>query len=334
MRQQQLTPLDSQAYRKLKDQANNDVFAFRAAARKYAAGHPRTLRQRLDRLTTKDTSAYQLLNAWETSLAPEIDELQATRQAKALPSVLAKHLQLSTSNGLTLADQLIDSRLEELRGNFLNLHYGLQGRSRRAAANLITRPNQEIIDIKNSFTNHYLHQAAGQELGITTYDSQAKLLKRRRTKRQERRQVKLYRKSQAQRLAQIIDRQKQIKLLQDGTIARLLELNLEIVLVLDAYRTYKKRLEALKPASRTAAKTLSLFNAATKQIREDHAKTLAASKSVAAIQNSQQYLDDTLAAVFDMSDAGRNSILTHLKEYRELQREADKITKEQTDYPG
>lgn len=329
-----LTKSDQRRLQELTKHANTNPLAFREDARQSAVNYPRALRRQIKRLSTKDTSAYQLFDAWETNLAPKQDELIAVRQKAPLRNALAKYLQLSTAASTARAEHLVDERLDERLDDFLGVHYGLSGRARTAAAHLLQQPTDTIIDTKQRFVDYYLYHLVANEKGFAIYDAEAlKRHTRRRTKRQERRQITRYRKAQAKRLAECNERMTEISHFHHGVISRIFQVNLEVVTALDAYRTYKKRLDALKPASRTPAKTLSLFTAVTTPLRESHAKTLTIPKKLADLQFAQQEFDSVLVEIFDMSDVERNSLMKQLKEYRQLSREANTITAEQTDFP-
>lgn len=328
-----LSSADALLLSKLEKQAATQPLAFRIAARHSAAAFPRATRRDLAHLDTKDTRLYQLFIDWSVKLADSVTDLLKVRHSTTLSNALAKHLQLSSTGATTLAQQLVDDRLVQLRDDFIGLHYGHNRRANAAADTLLGLPPDRIVAIRDQYIAYYLHQRAARHHNLAFYDAEAPRSVRRRSRRRERRQIKKYRAQQADRLAAIRDAQQVLTSHHRGIIGRIFALQLESVLALDAYRTYRKRLDALKPASRTPAKTLALFTAATKPLRDAHARTLADTHKLADLQRAQQAMDEVLVELFDMTDTERNTLMTQLKEYRDLDREALVIVKEQTDYP-
>lgn len=328
----QLTPADALRYESLKKEASADILAFRVHARSSADNYPHHSRRLLGGASTKDTSVYFLLSEWLERIAPEVDALRKARQAAPLRNTLAKYLQLSGPLATDLAKQLADERIESVCERFLDLCYRPRSRARSVARQLLYYPTDEIIAIRERLVSYELHRLVARELGVTFYDSNAPLLKRAYQKATERRQVKRYKKQRAKRLEAIVSRQQEIKAHHNAIISRILLVELDTVLALDAHRQYEKQLDKLKPASRTAAKRLSLFTAATKKIRETYANKQSTTDKLAVLQSAQQVIDDVLVELFDMTDSQRNTLMTRLKEYRELDREAARITKEQVTY--
>lgn len=327
-----LTLADRLRYEALKKTALTEPLAFRMAARQHAAKHPRSLRRLLRRASTKDTSAYALFVDWTTNLLPKIEALDTAAKNSTFATALSKQLQLSRPAAIHLAERLATERQHELYEDFLTFHYGNDSRARKAAASVFTQPSDSIALSRDHYVSYYLHYHAAAEAKLTFYDANAPLLRRWRLAQRERRQVRRYLRAKAKRLVQITDRQQAIKAQHGAIIGRILSLEFDTVLALDAYRTYKKRLDALKPTSKTPAKTLSLFTAATENIREAYASTLTSTDKLADLQHALKEVDAVLVELFDMTDRGRNSLMTNLKEYRDLDREATRITKERAAY--
>lgn len=203
-----------------------------------------------------------------------------------------------------------------------------------AMRTLLSEPYRKQTDVDTLRIAHEyslefrLYKAAADSHDIVFYDAEAPRRIRRRTHRRERRQVTKYTRDQRRYLETVTARQRELASFHHGLVTQIFALNLETILILDAYRTYRKRLDALKPTSRTPAKTLSLFTATTKPIRDAYAKTLSSTRKLADLQQAQVALDDVLVAVFDMTDTERNTLMSHLKEYRDLDKTAVRITKE------
>ena len=330
----EMTAQDALRFEKLKKHASLDILGFRKSARRSANDYPRAMRSLVNTTRTKDTSPYLLLTEWTTRIAPEVESLQATRKSVAFRTALAKHLHLSNPTAGDLARRLVDDRNEEMLDGFLTLCYGHSGGARKAAHNLLSLPEDDIIRIRDRFVEYELHKQTARDLRVTIYDSQAPLIKRFFQKRVDGRQVKRYKKQQAQRLDSILARQKELKTHNQALISRILLLELDTVLVLDAHRQYKKQLDKLNPEDLTPSKRLSLFATATKKIREAHTNKQSGIKKLADLQSALQAMDEVLVELFDMTDAQRNALMMNLKEYRDLERQASQITKEQATYPN
>ncbi len=325
-----LTRQDEVRYQQLQQEATADVLNFRKNARQSAERFPRDMRRLVQAADSRDAPIYTLFANWSTELAPEVESLLAINSTKTLQHTLAKQLNLQTSVAEERARQLIEERLRELLERFIDIYQGdASRRSYRAAWMLLSKPVEEITDIRTRFVDYTLHQMVGRTLGLALYDPYAPLLTRRRLARVERRQIKRYKKRQSKRLRVIQARQQQLKADHGAIISRIITLNLNTILVLDAYRQYQKRLDALKPASKTPAKTLSLFTATTKDIRDGYARTLTNTNKLSDIQRALKEVDNVLVEIFDMTNSERNALMVQLKEYRELEQEATSITTEQ-----
>src|SRR5690606_9269586 len=115
----------------------------------------------------------------------------------------------------------------------------------------------------NQFVSYELHRFVARELGVVFYDIHAPLLVRLYQKIREARQVKRYKKQRAKkqrakRLEEILHTEQELKAQQNAIISRILLVELDTVVALDAQRQYQKQLDRLKPESRTPAKRLSL----------------------------------------------------------------------------
>ena len=303
---------------------------FRLSAKQSIARYSRLERAQVTPADTKDTSAYALLSQWAIRLDADTEAISAARTAKPLHATLAQYLHMPNKVAVDLAERLVTERLAELYDMFLDTRYDSGSKARKAAYALLTLPTDQLTDIYQRFMDYYIHQQVAHDLGITLYDEYSPFLRRLHQKRAERRQVTRYQVQQSRRLDAINTRQRTLKTERNALVARILSLDLDTVLVLDAYRTYAKRLEALKPASRTPNKRLDLFAAATKKIRESYTNKQSPSDKLADLQQALKVVDEVLVELFDMTDTQRNKLMTRLKEYRDLDREAARITKEQT----
>lgn len=328
----QLAPHDALYYEKLKKEASSNVLGFRANARLSAKKYPRDDRHLLGRANTKDVPIYHLFGDWDALVASEVDALEPARKAVSLRNALGKQLRLSSPEATDLANHLVDQRISSLRETFLSYRYSHTDRARVVAEAILSLPADEIVDIRERFVSYKLHQLVAQEFKITFHDAGAPLLKRMYQKMAEGRQVRRYKRRQARRLKAILARQQELKSLNQAIISRILLLELDTVLVLDAHRQYKKQIDRLKPENRTPAKRLSLFATATNKIRDAHTAKQSKTDKLADLQSALKVVDDVLVELFDMNDSQRNNLMSKLKEYRGLEREASRITKEQAEY--
>jgi hypothetical protein len=328
----QLIPEDELRYERIKKDAQSDILAFRTHAHRSAEAYPRATRQLLRSVSTHSTPAYVLLNEWLQRIAPDVEALKKSRQGVSLRNTLAKQLHMSGPAAADLAKQLVDERIAYVCDHFLDLCYSRRSRARFVARKLLYLPPEDIAAIQNQFVSYELHRMVARELGVVFYDIHAPLLVRLYQKIREARQVKRYKKQRAKRLEEILHTEQELKAQQNAIISRILLVELDTVVALDAQRQYQKQLDRLKPESRTPAKRLSLFAAATKKIREAYASKQSTSDKLADLQSAQQVIDEVLVEIFDMTDAERNTLMKRLKEYRELEREAAQITKEQATY--
>lgn len=325
-----LTKSDTLRYEAIKKVAANDVLAFRVAAREHAEDYSRELRKKIHPLNTRDVSAYEFFAAWTQTLAPEVEALQDVGRLKALVAAISKQLGVPQHTAEERAVRLIHERIHERTDVFIDILYGLRGRRYRAAQAILMRPTAEVADVRDRFMAYFLDMQVAHELNIAIYDVNAPFFTRGRLRRKDRRQVRQYTKQRSARLAEIQTRQEELKKDQRSMVGRILTIELDAVLAFDAHRQYKKRLDALKPASRTPAKSLTLFTAATKTIRDEYASKLKGLRKLADLQYALKEVDDVLVEIFDMTDTERNALMVRLKEYRELEREAVKIRKEQS----
>ena len=326
---EQLSAPDALRYERIKKELSSGELGFRASAHRSAEHYDRPLRQLLNHVDTKDVPVYELLSDWSVLVVPEIEALQPASKSTTLRSALAKQLRLSNTEATSLADRLVEERVSLLRNTFLDHRYSSTEKARAAANELLSLSTGEVADIRSRFVAYELYRLVAKESGIIFYDAHASRLQRLYQRVTEHRQVKRYQKRQARRLVTILARQQELKSFSQAIISRILLLELDTVLALDAYRKYKNQLDKLKPENVTSAKRLSLFAAATKKIREAHTAKQSTTAKLADLQGALKAIDDVLVELFDMTDAQRNVLMTNLKEYRDLEREASRITKEQ-----
>ena len=328
-----LTPQDTLRYQELQHQAVADVLGFRAKARKATEMFTPDMRHITNSVDTRNSPIYSLFVDWENELAPDVESLLTKSHAKTLQNTLAKQLNIPSRIAQARAEQLVEERRVELLERFIDVYqYGARGKSYAAAWELFGRPIENIATIKARFVEYTLYQTVAHEQKITIFNPHASLIKRWRLARKERREIKLYKKQQIKRLASIRQAQYTLKVSGSGIIDKIITLNLDTVLALDANRQYKKRLDALKPASRTPARRLSTFTTTTKTIRDTYTRSLTGTDTLADLQRALRVLDEVLVELFDMTDSTRNALMVQLKQYRELEREASKIVAEQATY--
>ena len=321
-------------YQDLKKQAVTDTLAFRETARQATAQFTRQMRRSIERADSRNAPIYSLFNDWTNELAPELETLEGKAESKTLEQTLARQLNLTPAVAEERAKDLVDQRREELLERFIDLYqYGASGRKYQAARDLFAQPIKVVADIRDRFIDYTLCQTVANELGLAIFDPHSSFLKRRQLARKERRQIKQYVKKQSKRLEEIRGQQNRLMSEQNGIVGRIFTLKLDTILAFDAYRQYKKRLDTLKPASRTPAKTISLFATVTKSIRDTYVKTLPADSTLLDTQLAIEELDNVLIKIFAMTDTERNTLIVKLKRYRELESEAVKICTERTTYP-
>lgn len=321
------TTNDELHLQELKHRAETDVLSFRKTAQEAAKLFTREMRQRVNKAQTRDTSSYVILNDWLKKLAPDLTSLLEKSQTATLHKTLADQLNLPVATAKELAGRLVEERRQALLDNFVS-QYSSNEKIRQNLKTLLDQPIEAVTDLQARFLNYTLSQAVAKDLDLTIYDANARAFKRFRLARKEKRQIKRYRTKLAHRLSEIRSQQQIIKSDDNAIVGRILSLNLDTVLALDAYRHYKKRIDALKPTSRTTSKTLDLFKSSTKEIRDKHAKSLTDMDKLHDMQRSLEQFDRVLVDIFDMTDTKRNLTMVRLKEYRELEREAIQITKQ------
>ncbi len=331
---EQRSTTDELRYQDLKKQAVADTLAFRETARQATAQFTRQMRRSTERANSRNAPIYSLFNDWTNELAPELEALEGKAESKALRQALARQLNLTATVAEERAKHLVDQRREELLERFIDLYqYGASERKYQAARDLFAQPIKVVADIRDRFVDYVLCQTVANELGLAIFDPHSSFLKRGQLARKERHQIKRYFRKQSKRLAEIRSQQEKLIFEQDGIVGRIFTLKLDTILAFDAYRQYKKRLDTLKPTSRTPAKTMSLFATVTKSIRDAYVKTLPADSTLLDTQLAIEELDNVLIKIFAMTDTERNALMVRLKQYRELDREAERIHTEQTAYP-
>ena len=327
----ELTKRDGIRYEELRQQAIKSPLAFRRAARDAASAFAPDMRRLVAGADTKEMPVYDLFTRWAIEVVPEVEALQNEQpRHRSLRTALAKQLNLTNSEAEAQATTLLESRIKEVTDTFIDRQCpSANTRKYMAAKVLLHRPLDEIIVLRSRFTDYTLYQRVANEQGIVVSDMHASFFTRRRLASKERRQINRYKKQQAKRLKQALAQQQELKTNNNGIIGRITALGVDTVEVIDAYRQYKKRLDSLKPTSRTPAKTLALFSSATKPIREAHASKLTVLDKLADLQDALREVDSVLVEIFDMTDTQRNELMSGLKEYRDLAREITRITNEQ-----
>lgn len=308
-------------------EAQTSPFAFRKAAQHAYASYSAHSRKESKRLNTRALSVSDFYENWHDILVPQLHALSEASSASRLVKDIEKYFSLNASAAQTRIELLVETRAKELKQEFIIDQY-LDGtyRARRAAARFVNRGEAFNSDLIERYHTYMLYKKAAHETGSTIYDAHRHFLVRMGQFLQGRKELRRIIGVAKKELGVAQQEMSQLEMKNTGLIASLFALRIDLIAIRSAYLNYEKALEKLSALQRNSpAKRLALYEKETASLRAEHLNKLTGVQNLNDIQQGAKEIDTVLIQVFDLSNREYNQLMTDLKRYRELQREAKRL---------
>jgi len=323
-----LVNLYASRYRGLVHEAQTHPLVFRRNAQIAFENYSRRDRTESARLSTDSADTLSFYQAWEHTLLPQLETIESAVNSKPLHKEIAQRLLLNDAEATERIAQLVRQRTADLTEQLITeLYKPNERKARKYARRFITRRLEQNLANIEHYVEYGLYKLVAREERMTIYDRHALFMKRlvqavrafnqertliRRTKRQLRHN---------NRLMSTIEQQN------DGLIASLFALRIDLVAIRSAYQSYEKALKKLSETARKSpSKQLSLYEKETADLRASHLESVAGIHRLQDIQRAAAEIDAVLLRIFDLDNRRYNELMSLLKQYRDLQREQKQLT--------
>lgn len=314
-------------YRKLREYASETPLLFREQAQTIYAGFTKKQRKNVKKLTIYPISALEFYIQWQHDFSPLVTDIAKAADSKAFITKLEKELHVDSEAAAATVKQLVDDRIALEKQQFVDrLYSDNDAAAQRVAYRILDRSDTDIQHAMDALITYQLHQAVAKETGMTIYDRRARLLTRSIQRIRERRQVKKLVRGTQRDIRQIDDEMQEIEHADQGLIARMFSLEIDLITVLGAHQSYEKALEKMTVAGRkSATKRLALYEKETSAIRSTYLDTVPEATKLTDVQQVAKEIDDILMYIFDLNNRQQNDLMKQFKRYRELVRERTRL---------
>ena len=317
---------------RINDLVLTDVEIFRAEANRAYSEFNIKERRLLENITTKDTTSYGVLAAWQDKILPILNDLTDKQTDKTFYKFIAKNLVMDETKSQNKANQIIKDRKNEIISNFVFEIFPIQKGSkdickqqRERTLKLLSQPIKEIDRIKNHLINYMICQEIADQNKITIADTYDSFFKRKKAKSRIRSERKKAIKSENLRLEYIKKRFKSLSARNNGLIDKIANKKWDLMIILALRNQYEKSIGKLsKTDEKNALKRLEIFDKETKDFKKEQIERLVIDSDQANLETTRTLIKDTdelLLQIFDLTTIQKNQLVLNVKEYRELTEE-------------
>lgn len=287
-------------------------------------------RKLLSRIETKKVSAYDFLTTWHDTFRSSQKTMRSRAVNDQFVRAVSRDLQFTKEDASVKAFNLMKEREDELVDEFLTRLY-IGGSARRvikATKTVLCLSDKELAEIYDGYIKREVYIRIAAKHTIVIFDPHASWLVRYRTKKAIYIERSRRREEEETRL-QVIEKRLAELLARDDRLLQLIaETKIDIVTILAARTEYEKRLNKLSGAeARNPVKKMDIYTKVTSKLRDESGERYGKNTSftLATAQRMVQAVDGVLIRVFDLSNSGKNELLVHMKEMRELTKEKEQI---------
>lgn len=319
------------------DLISTDIEIFRSEASDAYAVHTKKERAILESLNAKNIDSQTLLAAWEDEVLSLNHKLDKKLDDETLKKCLSKNLFLNKTGTDSKTIQLIHERKIEILDEFILKHYPLTKKSkkdiykkqRKAALQLLSASEHEILELKNHQADFIIYQAAAKKHNIAVIDPCDSKSKRKKVVQQieiEQRQVLT---AESDRLYEIKNRLNSLSVASGGVLIDILDKKWDLNTILDLREQYEKAISKLpKKDTNNAIKRLEIFDRETRDFRNEQTTKLvinAEQVNLTTARTITKDIDNILLRTFDLTTAQKDQLIQNAKEYNELTHEQSNI---------
>jgi len=311
-----------------------NVENFRSDATKAFSDYSLIERSTLENIEADDISSYSVLTAWEQELMPIQQSLSDTRSDDNFSIFLIKNLILNNDEIQPKINQIISKREIEVLHNFTNQIYPINehdeyAEQRQQANILLSKPESDIIQIKNHQIDYILYAEIARLNNITVIDLHTSLFSRILGNLRLRSERKKTVKAENERLQFIKNRLEILSNMNGGLIVEIFEIKWDLITIFSLRNLYEKKINKLSvDDAKNAVKRLAIFDAETLKFRNEQIDKLSINSDQVSLEITRSMttnIDNLLLRIFDLTNIQKNQLLLYSKEYRELRAEQTAI---------
>ena len=319
----------SARYRSIEQEAALTPLIFRQHAREAMKHYSDELRHEDIILDAQDSFALKFYTYWQETLVPNIETIKTARANKKLLKEIMGSYLLSEEKARKLIQKLIRDQISEQENNALSEFYlPYERKARKIATKFLRRSEKENSERIEKYISYELYSTVAKENGFSIYDAHALLVARVFQGLSEQSQIKTHIRQTKKRMKAIDTLTAELETQNDGLIASIFALRIDLVTIRANYQKYEKALQKLSETARKSpAKQLSLYEKETSAIRSAHLDAVSGMQSLQDIQHVAKEIDTVLMRVFDLTTRQYNELMLQMKEYRELTRERSELDK-------
>ncbi len=285
------------------------------AAIAYAA-YTKQMRQEAKRLRSDSATELDVYSVWLGEYLPQIEKVQENIASGKLQRPLKTVLMVrEESVSRWLSHEIV--RLCAIKGRD-DVRRAVCLKSDKACRTLemiLARDDDKITRQAKVTINYQQYKTIAKKHNLEVYDKHMGLLRRTFRKLRVRRQEKKIVNATKSQLRDVAAQTSKIAGLHDGIIPRLNELGVDLISVLAARQAYEKELKKLSPSP---TEKLHLYEEKTAKIRAPYLNSQANLEDIKDVQMAAQHIDGVLMTVFGLETTDKNTLVTSMKQYREL----------------
>lgn len=323
------------------DLIESNIELFRDKAAKACSDFSKIERKLLKKLTNKSVDSKTLLDEWANDIVTLNHKLDAKLEDDTLKSCLSKNLFLSKSGTHAKTIQIVNERKTEVLNDFILKHYPIDKKSkkdlykkqRRLAKLLLSRPEEEIAELRQHQLEFMAYMSAAEERNITVVDpclSKSNRKKAIQKVESEQRQVLI---NENDRLYEIKNKLNSLSVMSGGVLVDILDKNWDLNAVLALREKYEKAINKLpKKDANNAVRRLEIFDKETRDFRNEQTAKLvidAEQISLATARTITKDIDNILLRLFDLTTTQKDQLIKNANEYGELVKEQAAIIEKQ-----
>lgn len=274
------------------------------------------MRKESRRLRSGSVTALDVYSAWLGEYLPHIEKIQQNvalgKFQRPLKTVL---LVCEESTSRWMSHEIVRLCATKARDDIRRAVCLKSNRACQTLEDILGRDDAKVTRQAKAAINYQQYKTIAKKHGFVVYDRHMGLLRRTLSKLRTRRQEKKIVNATKLQLQDIAEQTSEIAGLHCGIIPRLNELGVDLISVLAARQAYEKALKKLSPSP---TEKLHLYEEKTAKIRAPYLNSRTDLENIQDVQTAAQQIDEVLMTVFGLDMTDKNTLVTSMKQYREL----------------
>lgn len=296
--------------------AVDQPLAFLSEAAIAYAAYTKQMRKEAKRLRSGSVAALDVYSVWLGEYMPHIEKIQQNVALGKLQRPLKTILMVSEESASRwMSNEIVRLCATKGRDDVRRAVYLKSDKACRMLEVILARDDNKITRQAKATIDYQHYTTIAKKHGLTVYDKHMGLVRRIVRRLRVRRQEKKIVNATKLQLRDIAAQTSEIAGLHDGIIPRLNELGVDLISVLAARQAYEKALKKLSPSP---TEKLHLYEEKTAKIRAPYLNSRTDLENIQDVQTAAQQIDEALMTVFGLETTDKNTLVTSMKQYREL----------------